>query len=203
MATSLLRYLLFFLTVGASQTAFAQLPLGSGSPDVECTQMVFDLKQEQFTCQDIVITQGDFTLKAGDARTPSLNFENAIWTFSKNVTINGKNTEVSADQAIVRIANKRLQNVKVVGQPATFEQVLKNSEDAANGRANTINYDLALDVVTLSENAFLSQGDDQITGENITYDVQQQRVVADSNGESTDRVRLLITPSKDEEQDEP
>ena len=196
------RALLCFVGLMAAES-HAQLPLGAGAPDVECSQMIVDLKK-QFTCKDIIITQGSYTLEARDASTKSLNFENAVWTFTDDVVIKGKNTEVAADQAVVEIANNRLRNVKVVGQPATFEQLLEEEEQAALGRALSITYDLVLDQVILSKNAFLSQGDDQISGETITYDVQQERVIADSSGEQDGRVRILLTPTPPpESQDNP
>ena len=188
------RSIFLALLIGCPGTLWAQLPLGSGAPDVECSQMIVDLKK-QFTCKDIVITQGDYTLEAKDATTESLNFEDAVWTFTDNVVIKGTNTEVAADKAVVEIAKNRLRNVRVVGEPATFEQLLNDDEDAALGRALTIIYDLVLDQVILSQNAFLSQGDDQISGDTITYDVQQERVIADSNGGQDGRVRILLTPT--------
>ncbi len=196
------RSLLFTgLVLAMPVSGFAQLPLGSGAPDVECSQMIVDLKK-QFTCKDIVITQGNYTLKAKDATTASLNFEDAVWTFTDNVTIQGSNTEVAANQAVVEIANNRLRNVKVVGEPATFEQILKDDDEAALGRALTITYDLVLDQVVLSQNAFLSQGDDQITGDTITYDVQQERVIADAGQDQNGRVRIRLTPTTEQTQDD-
>ena len=192
--------LLCAMVLLAPGLALAQLPLGSGAPDVECSQMIVDLKK-QFTCKDIVITQGNYTLRAKDATTASLNFENAVWTFTDNVTIQGSNTEVAANQAVVEIANNRLRNVKVVGEPATFEQILRDDDDAALGRALTITYDLVLDQVVLSQNAFLSQGEDQITGDTITYDVKQERVIADAGENQDGRVRIRLTPSTEQTQD--
>ncbi|MEM7284513.1 MAG: hypothetical protein AAF438_23185, partial [Pseudomonadota bacterium] len=80
---------LLLLSVGlVAAPCNAQLPLGAGAPDVECSQMIVDLKK-QFTCKDIVITQGNYTLEARDASTESLNFENAVWTVTDDVVIKG------------------------------------------------------------------------------------------------------------------
>ena len=193
-----------------ASVASAQLPSADASTAMDCGgNLIIDRKQQRFSCErGIQVTQGNLTLKADSGESNSLDIANSILTFTNNVRINGPNTEVTADQAVLKFVDKRLLNVRVVGQPAHFEQITEESPDPARGHANSMNYDLSTDIITLTENAFLSQGQDEISGETITYDVQRERVVADSDGNSENRVRLIITPDsqaddKDDETDGP
>jgi lipopolysaccharide export system protein LptA len=49
-------------------------------------------------------------------------------------------------------------------------------------------------VVHLSKNAWLSDGQTEIRGESLKYDVLAQSIVAESSEQGSQRVHIIITP---------
>jgi len=101
---------------------------------------------------------------------------------------------VRATEAVVTFNNSQLNNVTLRGQPAEFEHTADNTEAAiTKGTAGRLIYDLERSTITLADDAWVAQGDNEIRGEEIVYDIVAQRIVAggDQNG---DRVRITITP---------
>ncbi|MDH3646349.1 MAG: lipopolysaccharide transport periplasmic protein LptA [Gammaproteobacteria bacterium] len=107
---------------------------------------------------------------------------------------NDASMNVRATEAVVTFNNSQLNNVTLRGQPAEFEHTADNTEAAiTKGTAGRLIYDLERSTITLADDAWVAQGDNEIRGEEIVYDIVAQRIVAggDQNG---DRVRITITP---------
>src|SRR3981081_3415201 len=64
----------------------------------------------------------------------------------------------------------------------------------AQGRADTIDYDVTKGVVHLSKNAWLSDGQNEIRGESLKYNVLAQSIVAEASEQGSQRVHIIITP---------
>ena len=82
----------------------------------------------------------------------------------------------------------------VNGKPAAFEQRVAKTGKVAHGRADTIDYDARKGVVRLSKNAWLSDGQTEIRGESLKYDVLAQSIVAEGAEQGSQRVHIIITP---------
>jgi lipopolysaccharide export system protein LptA len=64
----------------------------------------------------------------------------------------------------------------------------------ARGRAESIEYDLVKRTVRLSDDAWLSDGSNEIRGQQLVYDLREQRVEAGSRAGRQDRVQITIRP---------
>ena len=71
---------------------------------------------------------------------------------------------------------------------------LPKTGKVAHGHADTIDYDAHKGVVRLSNNAWLSDGQTEIRGESLKYDVLAQSIVAESSEQGSQRVHITITP---------
>ncbi|MEJ1960135.1 MAG: LptA/OstA family protein [Gammaproteobacteria bacterium] len=81
------------------------------------------------------------------------------------------------------------------GYPAEFEQTRGESKGTARGRAGKIVYDFSAGTVTLSDDAWFSDGGREITSAQVVYDLNQQQANATSKvAEDGKRVKITINP---------
>jgi lipopolysaccharide export system protein LptA len=165
----------------------AAVTLDAASSDV-------DYRSNTVVFRDIVITQGGVRVAAAQARATGLDFEDSTWNFSGAVRINVDGGALRSDEATVRFGANRVSNARIRGNPAEFEQSRAGSTDLARGRAATIEYDVAAGTVKLIGDAWLSDGRNEIRGQQLTYDVRSQRVQSGTRPGQSDRVQITIRP---------
>lgn len=156
-----------------------------------------DYRSNTVNFRDVVITQGNTRVSADTARATGLNFENATWNFSGNVRISVDGGALRSADAVVAFAANRIARATITGEPAEFEQLRSETGDLARGRAGQIVYDVPAGTVTLSKAAWLTDGRNEISGQQLVYNVNQQRVQAEAQPGQTDRVRITIRPRED------
>jgi len=148
--------------------------------------------------RDVVITQGDIRIEAREANVKGgLDFENGEWTISGDVRIRAEGGNLKADKAVVWFRNNLISRATVTGSPAEFEQLRKDGT-TSRGRAPTIDYETANGTVSFHDDAWLSDGCNEITGSQLVYNIKAQSV----QGRSVDtaapgqngRVRIVIQP---------
>ncbi len=157
-----------------------------------------DLRNNNVLFRKVRISQGATTVSAdlGSAtkQATGLDFDNSLWIFRGNVKITMDDGELTSDDAQINFAKKSLATASVNGKPAAFEQRVAKTGKTAHGHADTIDYDARRGVVRLSKNAWLSDGQTEIRGESLKYDVLAQSIVADSAEQGSQRVHIIITP---------
>ncbi len=183
--------------------AWAQ-PTGLELPDLaiseslpitlDATSSEFDRQNNQLKFEGLRIRQGGLRIEADDAEVTRLDFENSVWTLRGNVVIKSDNTQAWCDEADVQFKNHQLAQAQLRGEPARFEQQRSDSDEVARGRASTIDYDLLGSNIKMSENAWLSDGANEVSGARIAYDLERQYIVAD--GDENGQVRMKIQPPK-------
>jgi lipopolysaccharide transport protein LptA len=158
-----------------------------------------DLKTNSAVFSKIRISQGTMSItadqgQASQQRSADLYFENNVWNFRGNVKITIDQGQLFSDDAQITFANSLLSRAVVNGKPASFEQTVSKTGKLAKGSAETIDYDAAKHVVRFSKNAYLSNGDNEIRGQALKYDVPGQKVIAEEAEQNSQRVRITITP---------
>jgi lipopolysaccharide transport protein LptA len=167
---------------------------------VEAASWEGDYKGDSFVLNQVVITQGTTRLQADRAHasglTSGLDFANSRWTFDGDVRIDGeRHGSLRSDQAVVEFRDNRIARATVTGKPATFEQQRANSDQVARGHADEIVWDVAGGTVRLIDDAWLSDGQNEISGPLLVYNIREQRVEASgSPGTGGGRVHIVITP---------
>ena len=162
-----------------------------------------DYKGDTVVFQNVVITQGDTKVEADRAQARGLdNFDNSHWTFDGNVRIYGEqHGSLKSDEAVVEFRNKYIARAIVTGNPAEFEQKRTDSDEVARGHAREIVYDVTDGTVRLSDDAWLSDGHNQISGPELVYNIREQRVQAAAKPGTDDKVHIVIDPNKNGEPD--
>jgi lipopolysaccharide transport protein LptA len=174
----------------AQQRSQLPIQLDAASSDV-------DYKSNRVRFRDVKISQGDTTVQAERAEATGLDFEDSRWVFEGDVRIRVEpQGALRSARAIVEFRDNRIERATITGTPAEFEQ--QRPDVTARGRAGAIEYVFADGTVRLSENAWLTDGRNEITGPVLVYNIHQQRVQAAGEPGRNERVRITINPNQDE-----
>jgi lipopolysaccharide export system protein LptA len=165
---------------------------------LESQSVSIDLKTNSAVFTKIRISQGAMSItadqgQANEQRSTDLYFENNVWNFRGNVKITVEQGQLFSDDAQITFVNNVLSKAVANGKPATFEQSVKTGKPA-KGHAQTIDYDAAKHLVRFLKDAYLTNGDHEITGQALKYDVLAQKVIAEEAEQNSQRVRITITP---------
>jgi lipopolysaccharide export system protein LptA len=158
-----------------------------------------DYKNSIMTYHKVHIAQGNMSVTADQTQTVStggngLNFDNSRWKFHGAVRITMNQGVLTSDDAEVTFADKQLVSAVANGKPAAFEQQIAKTGKLARGHADAIDYDVRQGVVRLTKNAWLSDGEKEISGESLKYNVVSQNIVAEGAEQGSQRVHIVITP---------
>lgn len=131
-----------------------------------------------------------------DADNQQIDLQKNTLTFIGNVVINQEGLKVKADKVVITdMQSKDNQVITAYGKPVYFEKRDQtNSKQAITGHANQLIYKVKQNQVTLLDNAELFQQDNHITGNKIIYDVDQQKILAESS--KGGRVKTTIVPNQ-------
>lgn len=175
---------------GIASTPTAQLPIvvDAASSDV-------DYGTHAFTFEKVTITQGALRVQADHAHATGLDFANSHWTFDGHVRIDAEpRGNLRSDQAVVEFRDKHIARATITGKPAEFEQPRPGAAEPARGHAEEIVYDVDEGTVRLKDDAWLSDGQNEISGPLLVYNIRAQRIQAASEGTGDERVHITISP---------
>ena len=158
-----------------------------------------DLKTNSAVFSKIRISQGGMSIsadqgQASQQRSTDLYFENNVWNFRGNVKVTVEQGQLFSDDAQITFVNNVLSKAVANGKPASFEQTVTKTGKPVKGHAQTIDYDAAKHLVRFLKDAYLTNGDHEITGQSLKYDVVAQKVIAEEAEQNSQRVRIIITP---------
>src|SRR5437868_13439506 len=163
-------------------------PPAPAAPDqpinLDAASTEVDYRTNTLVFRDVVISQGSTRVQAEHARATGLNFANSRWTFEGKVRIDGEqHGALRSDQATIEFRDNRIARATVTGKPAEFEQQRTDSGQLARGHAGEIVYDLNDGTVRLSDDAWLTDGQNEISGPLLVYNIRAQRVQAAARSE--------------------
>lgn len=171
-----------------------------------------DFKANVVHMRNVTITYGTMTVKADRALTTAmgLDFKNCRWTFDGNVRINAEpRGNLRSDEAVVEFRDNQLKRATATGAPAEFDQKRADSDVVARGHAAQIVYEVGEGTVQLSNDAWITDGRNDISGPLIVYSLREEHVQAFSshdqhveasttpaNGSGGARVHVTIAPNE-------
>ena len=200
MARSCRKLKLLLAVALASGAAAAPAPpsaLQPGQPPInlEATSTEVDGRTNTLVFSDVVISQGATRVQADHAHATGLNFANSRWTFEGKVRIDAEqHGNLRSDQAAIEFRDNRIARATITGKPAEFEQKRADSDQMARGRAGEIVYDLNDGTVRLTNQAWLTDGQNEISGPLLVYNIREQRVQAAASPGTDQRVHITIAP---------
>jgi lipopolysaccharide transport protein LptA len=173
----------------AASGAVQQQPI---SLDAQSSEL--DYKNNNLIFRKVRIAQGNMVVTADQAQATGLDFENSRWVFRGNVKITMDQGQLNSDEAEITFIKKLLSKAIVNGNPASFEQRLAKTGKLARGHAESIDYDVAKGIVHFSRNAWLTNGESEIHGDSLKYNITAQNIVAEAAEQGSQRVHIIITP---------
>lgn len=154
----------------------------------------------------LLVTGSAFSLESDseqpiyiDSDTQHLDMKSNRVTFTGDVKLKQGSININADKIIVirNPADDTLQEIEGYGEPATFSQ-LTDEGKTLSGQAKELYYKVSTDQLTMVNDAVLSQDESTIRGNKITYNIESQKLSADS-GEGT-RVKTVLQPVQTKKQ---
>src|SRR4030095_6832060 len=109
--------------------------------NLEAASSDFDYRNNTLLFRRVRISQGTMQVEADEARANGLNFENSEWNLSGAVRIHVPDGSLNSGEAKVTFQNNEISRALIRGQPASFEQRLKDEAKTARGRARAIGDD--------------------------------------------------------------
>jgi lipopolysaccharide export system protein LptA len=142
------------------------------------------------------ITQGNLSISAdqGQVKGTGVNFQESHWVFRGTVKITVPQGMLNSDEAQVFFNNNQLARATANGKPATFQQKVEKADKIVNGHSDSIDYDAGQGIVHLTTDAYLSDGQNEIRGQSLKYNVIAQSLIADAPEQQGQRVHIIITP---------
>ncbi len=128
-----------------------------------------------------------------EADSAELSEERGVSVYHGNVVLRRGPLEMRGDELRIRRDDRdgRIE-ATLAGSPARATHQLDANEDPVVATAKRIVYTTISEILELLGNARIARGDDELTGEQVRYDVGKARIEAEGGG---DRVRIVITPS--------
>jgi lipopolysaccharide transport protein LptA len=123
-----------------------------------------------------------------EIKSPTGDIKNANLVLTVHVQIVTPQGQLNADRATLQVVNGHIVIMTAQGSPAEFagsgNPLLPVAVQHAHGHAGEIVYDLEHNELQLNGDAHLTNGCWELDNENISYDLVNQRVRADSNNAS-------------------
>jgi lipopolysaccharide export system protein LptA len=181
---------------GAPSTAAPAVRLPQRNEQVTVTAQSYemDYKNNHVLFNKVRIQQGTMAIAADQAQGTGVDFADGHWVFRGAVKITMEQGQLSADEAEVTFVKNAPVKAVATGKPASFEQRLPKTGKLAQGHADSIDYDMAQGLVRLTKGAWISDGQRELSGESLKYNVVTQSVIAESSEQGSQRVRIIITP---------
>jgi lipopolysaccharide transport protein LptA len=184
----------------ASPLAHTQAGLPAGNSqlpiNLEAASSDFDYKNNTLLFKRVKITQGGLEVTAQQASATGLEFDNSEWRLQGDVKIIVPGGKLQSNEARVMFKNNAIASASIKGTPAQFEQQLKDKSQVARGRAGAIDYDVQAATVRLTGDAWLTDGQNEIRGRTLVYDIGRQRVQANPSEKDPGGVQITINPPK-------
>lgn len=182
-----------------SLSAYAQLANLDLPISLDADSTDYDGKSSMLMFEGLRLTQGNMGVRADKGLASKLDFEDSVWQFSGNVTIDTENGRIQCDTADLKFSGHKLTLASISGSPATFSLQRADSEETTEAEAGRLDYDFTSGVIEFSDNAIITEGGNQIASDYLVYNIREQRINAQSAGEGQHRVRVTYTPRSAED----
>jgi lipopolysaccharide transport protein LptA len=163
--------------------------------DIDAESTSFDGKTSMIVFTGLRLSQGRISIEADEGRATNTEGEEGEWKFSGKVIIDIENGHIECDSAELTFTQYQLRRAVVSGSPATFELTRPGSEVVTYAEAGQLSYDVDAGIVEFSGEAIINEGGNQISSNFLVYNINEQRIDADSSGSEDGRVRITYTPT--------
>ena len=147
-------------------------------------------KQQNLYFEDASLKKNDLNINSDGASITDLNNETTVFTFLGNVEIISEIVTIKCDKAVLEFKDNELKNAKFTGELSSFQQFDNERELIASGAAEVFKYDHITNILKMETNAWVNNGNNEVSGNLITYNLVKRNIIADS--ENGLPVKLII-----------
>lgn len=137
--------------------------------------------------------QATITVEADRAQ---INEKTGITDYQGAVIIKQGSLLIEAEQVTIYSTDGQAHKIICLGKPAHYQQQPNIEDGLVNAHADTIEYYLDRETITLIKNASLEQQGSTLKGDHINYDLKAELVVARGSDNSQQRVHMVIPASE-------
>lgn len=112
---------------------------------------------------------------------------------SGHVEIRQGTLHIKADRAEVQKVSGKVRTITLLGQPAFLEQEIE-AQGLVQAQANTITYQVGSGMVMLNGSADVTHPQYEISGEELTYDLNAQHFQGTGGRDGNGRIRIRLDP---------
>lgn len=171
--------------------------------DIFAETMEVDGKTSTYIYTGVQFSQGNISIKADEGRATRRDQENSAWQFAGNVVIDVNSGHIECDNANLQFDDNQLKVAVVTGSPATFRVTRPGNDNSTTAKAGRLLYDVVEGVIEFSDQATITEGGNQISSNFLVYNILEQKINADSQGDEDGRVRIIYTPTDGEAAETP
>lgn len=111
-----------------------------------------------------------------DADEVDIDFASGLRVYRGNVRVKQGTIRINADEIELNFKGDKLQVAVAKGRPAEFRQRPEGKDHDVIGRGLTIELDEVNNIVTLTDEASLTQNQDTLTGQTIVYNMATDKM---------------------------
>lgn len=127
-----------------------------------------------------------------EADSAELDQNAGVITYTGNVVVVQGTMRLVADTGKIFLVEGEFQRMEATGNPTTFRYQPDVDKEVIDGEGRRVEYNVETGLVTVTDNARFTQGQDEFNGDYIEYDLSTDIIRADSKDGG--RIRLVIQP---------
>ncbi|WP_275097387.1 lipopolysaccharide transport periplasmic protein LptA [Sedimenticola hydrogenitrophicus] len=131
-----------------------------------------------------------------EADAVDIDDRSGISTYKGNVELTQGSILITADQVTVTQRPDKNDQIEAIGNPATFRQETEGDKGTIKGRARKAEYSANSEIINMTGDAVLTQGQDTFKSDRIIYDRARAVVKAGASAQGKERVRVTIGGKK-------
>lgn len=140
--------------------------------------------------------QQPINIQSDRATQKSVDGSEIIEYFGHVVMTQGS-LQINGDHIVIHSKDRKITKIKAQGNPARFQQQSDPQKAPIKARAETIDYQLRDETLTLETDAHINQEGTTVSGNLIEYNVASERVKAE------ERVNMVFIPESEDPQQDP
>jgi len=147
---------------------------------------------------NVRVSQGPMSIESEQATAKALQTDHSQWTFERAVHIKTAEADLKSNTASAEFVKGLISQARATGTPAYFEQRGGPPDKQVKGRAGIIEYDFDKGIVKLSNDVWFSYGGNEFRTSKVIYNLRDERVVANPDGQDSGRVNITVRPKTGE-----
>ena len=129
--------------------------------------------------------------------------KSGVTIYTGDVQVDQGTLHISADKVVIKVEDEHVRHIVASGDPARMRQRPSLEEEIVHASGATIRYDVTREILTLLNNASITQEETFVSSERIDYFLSEHRFQAqgsNSTAEDRERVIMVFPPKQLDEQ---